>query len=100
MVARLTVILFIVLCLLLGMFLTLLPWFDLGVADWSDNYFLAQIVSVSGADWLKDVVVSGWFRGAVTGLGIVNLFIAFWEIAHFGQSVSELEQEGAGKSDA
>ena len=29
--------------------------------------------------------------GAVTGLGVLNVLIAFWEIAHFNQSVRMLE---------
>jgi hypothetical protein len=45
---------------------------------------------------LQKAVASGWVRGAVTGLGVLNLFIAFWEMAHFNQSVKMLE----GKSDA
>lgn len=93
MVAKLTVIFFIILCLLLGLFLTLLPWFDLGVSNWGDNYLLALAVRTTGLNSLNEVVNSGWFRGAVTGLGLVNLFLAFWEMAHFGESVRMLEEE-------
>jgi hypothetical protein len=92
MVARLTVIFFIVLCLEAGIALTLLPWLSIGwLGDWGDNYLLAFVVEKTGLPVLQKAVASGWVRGAVTGLGILNLFIAFWELAHFKQSVKMLE---------
>lgn len=96
MVERLTVIFFIILCLLLGVYLTLLPWISFGViGDWGDNYLLVFVAEKTGVPLIQQTVASTWFRGAVTGLGIVNLIIAFWEIAHFKQSVMML-QGGAG----
>lgn len=97
MVARLTVIFFIILCLEAGVTLTLLPWLNFGgMGDWGDNYLLAFLVEKTGIPGLQKAVASGWVRGAVTGLGILNLIIAFWEIAHFKQSVKMIE----GKDDA
>jgi len=91
MVEKLTVIFFIILCLLLGFYLTLLPWVSFGViGDWGDNYLLAFVVDKSGLPVVRDAVASTWFRGAVTGLGVVNLLIAFWEVGHFNQSVAML----------
>ena len=92
MVERLTVIFFIVLCLLIGFYLTLLPWVSFGViGDWGDNYLLAFVADKSGLPIIRTAVASTWFRGAVTGLGVVNLMIAFWEAAHFKQSVKMLQ---------
>jgi hypothetical protein len=92
MVAKLTVIFFIILCLLLGTQLIVLPWISFGViGDWGDNYLLAFVSDKTNLPVLRKTVASGWFRGAVTGLGILNLFIAFWEMAHFKQSVQMLE---------
>jgi hypothetical protein len=92
MVARLTVIFFIILCLEAGIALTLLPWLNFGgMGDWGDNYLLAFVVEKTGMPGLQKAVASGWVRGAVTGLGILNLIIAFWEIAHFKQSVKMIE---------
>jgi hypothetical protein len=94
MVARLTVVFFIVLCFLVGVFLTLFPWFRVnGIGEWGDNYFLAYVAGKTGVPLLKTAVSSNWARGAVTGLGIVNLFIAFWELAHFKESVEKLERD-------
>jgi hypothetical protein len=96
MVERLTVIFFIVLCLLLGLNLMLLPWVSFGsIGDWGSNYLLAFVSEKSGLPIIQQTVASTWFRGAVTGLGIVNLVIAFWEIAHFEQSVRMLSDNAS-----
>jgi hypothetical protein len=97
MVARLTVAFIIFLSLEVGVALTLLPWVSFGaLGDWGNNYLLAFVADKTGLPVLQKAVASGWVRGAVTGLGVLNLFIAFWEMAHFNQSVKMLE----GKSDA
>jgi hypothetical protein len=93
MVERLTVIFFILLCLLLGAYLILAPW-DALFGPWGENYLLVYFSDKAGAPIVQRTVASTWFRGAVTGLGVVNLVIAFWEIAHFKQSVKMLENEG------
>ena len=92
MVAKLTVVFFIILCLEAGIALTLLPWLSIGsLGDWGDNFLLAFVAQKANLPSLQTTVASGWFRGAVTGLGILNLFIAFWEMAHFKKSVRMIE---------
>lgn len=92
MVARLTVIFFIIVCLEAGIALTLFPWISFGsIGDWGDNYLLVLAVEKTGLPIIKTTVASSWFRGAVSGLGILNIFIAFWEIAHFNKSVQMME---------
>ena len=90
MVEKLTVIFFILLCLLLGFYLILAPW-DALFGPWADNFLLSFLTDRSGAAVVREVVASNWVRGAVTGLGVLNLLIAFWEIAHFDQSVRSLQ---------
>ncbi len=92
MVERLTVVFFIILCLLLGLYLILSPW-DALFGPWSENYLLAFLVEKTGAPVVQRVVASTWFRGGVTALGVLNLLIAFWEMAHFNQAVKMLEGE-------
>jgi hypothetical protein len=96
MVERLTVIFFIILCLLLGFYLILSPW-DALFGPWGENYLLVFLSDKTGAPLLKQTVASTWFRGAVTGLGVVNILIAVWEMAHFNQSVRMLEGESPEK---
>jgi hypothetical protein len=90
MASRLTVIFYIVLCLEAGVFLTVLPWVG-GGSYWGDNYFLVLAAQKIGAVGLQHAVASGWVRGAVTGLGLLNLAMAFWEIFHFQAAVRRLQ---------
>jgi hypothetical protein len=95
MSAKLSVIFYIILCLEIGLVLTLLPWIPqgtLGLSDWGNNYFLLYAARKTGLHELQTVVASGWIRGAVTGVGLLNIGIAFWEIFHFKQTVRTLEQ--------
>ena len=57
MSARLTVIFYIILCLEVGLVLTLLPWIPhgfLGLSDWGDNYFLLYAAQNDGLVTLSD----------------------------------------------
>jgi hypothetical protein len=95
MSARLSVIFYIILCFEIGLILTLLPWVPQGtlgiLSDWGNNYFLLYAARKTGMYSLQNVVASGWVRGAVSGVGILNIGIAFWEIFHFNQSVRALQ---------
>ena len=92
MAAKLSVIFYIILCLEVGIVLTVLPWYGVfGLSDWGDNFFLLYAAQKTGLQGLQQAVSSGWIRGAVTGLGLLNLGIAVWEITHFRQTVRALE---------
>ena len=92
MSARLTVIFYIILCLEAGIVLTFLPWVHpFGLSDWGDNFFLVYAAQKMGLHGLQHVMASGWVRGAVTGLGLVNFALAFWEIANFRRTVRALD---------
>ncbi len=90
MVEKLTVIFFIILCVLLGCYLILAPW-DALFGPWGQNYLLVYLADKTGAPMIHKMVASNWFRGGVTGLGVLNLIIAGWEALHFNQSVKMLE---------
>ena len=64
-----------------GLLLVVLPWSSF----WSRNYFVMRWPAIT--PW----VVNDFVRGGVTGLGVLNLIIAFWEMAHFNQSVKMLQ---------
>ena len=95
MSAKLSVVFYIILCLEIGLLLTLLPWIPQGtlgiLSDWGNNYFLLYAARKTGP-LLQTVVASGWMRGAVTGLGLLNIGFAFWEIFHFKQTVQTLQE--------
>ena len=96
MSARLSVIFYIILCLEIGLFLTVLPWWPQGMwgfSDWGNNYFLLYAAHKTGIQGLQAVVASGWVRGAVSGIGLLNLGIAFWEIFNFKRTVAVLQRQ-------
>ena len=96
MSAKLSVIFYIILCLEIGIFLTVAPWWPhgmWGISDWGNNYFLLYAARKTGIVGLQAVVASGWVRGAVSGVGLLNLGIAFWEIFNFKRTVIALQSE-------
>ena len=92
MSSRLTVIFYIILCLEIGLVLTFLPWVShgfLGLSDWGNNYFLLAASHRVGFG-VQRVVASGWMRGAVSGIGLLNIGMAFWELFNFRRTVRAL----------
>jgi hypothetical protein len=99
MASRLTVVFYIVLCLEAGIVLTIAPWVRwFGLGDWGDNFFLVFAAQQTGIQGLQQAVGSGWVRGAVTGLGLLNLAMAFWEMFHFRDTVRRLEGADAARA--
>jgi hypothetical protein len=95
MSSRLSVIFYIILCLEIGIVLTVLPWVPhgwLGLSDWSNNYFLL-LASHKAGYGVQRFVASGWVRGAVSGIGILNLGMGIWELINFRQTVRALDSE-------
>ena len=93
--AKLTLVLFIMVCFELGFLLVFLPWHR----SWQDNNFLYFVADALDAPGLRQVVLSGYFRGAVTGLGVINILIGIREILNFGESVRAIGGEDAAVSD-
>ena len=61
---------FVILCFELGIFLLVFPWLDI----WDVNYLGSFSPAVQRL-WL-----SSYFRGAVSGLGILDIYISFVEV--------------------
>jgi hypothetical protein len=72
---RLSAVLFIIFCFELGLFLLIYPWTD----GWSDNYFAWVVRGAIQPTW-HTIWNNSYFRGAISGLGIVNLWIAIAEV--------------------
>lgn len=97
MSSRLSVVFYIILCLEIGVVLTVLPWVPhgwLGLSDWGNNYFLLFAAHKTGYG-LQRFVASGWVRGAVSGLGLLNIAMGVWEIINFRRTVRALDGEAS-----
>jgi hypothetical protein len=70
---RLAVLLFVFLCATVGVMLMIVPWRP----EWADNPLLTPYPE------LRDIVASGFVRGLATGLGIINVWIGFWEAIRY-----------------
>ena len=70
---RVAVLLFVFLCATLGVMLMILPWRD----EWSGNPLLLPYPT------LRAIVASGFARGVATGLGVLNVWIGFWEAIQY-----------------
>lgn len=83
MSAKITVVLFILICLEIGALLVFLPWHR----SWEENNLLYSVANALHAPWLTSVVLSSYFRGFVSGLGAVNILIGVWEAMNFRSTV-------------
>lgn len=72
-VHRLSVFLFVLISAVAGVLLIILPW----TSQWTDN---PLFLSYPG---LRVVVSSGFFRGVCSGLGVLDIWIGFWEALHY-----------------
>lgn len=70
---RITVFLFVLISAVAGVLLIILPW----TPEWTDNYLLLSFPS------LRTVVENGFFRGLCSGLGLLDIWIGFWEALHY-----------------
>jgi hypothetical protein len=86
MSAKITVIVYILICLVVGILLLVLPW----TPYWNDNFFLDFIRSRLHASWLTAALQSGYGRGAVSGLGALNILAGLRDAFKFRESVSLL----------
>jgi hypothetical protein len=70
---RIGMLLFVFLCATIGVMLMILPWRP----EWSDNPLLLPYPA------LRALVASGFTRGLATGLGVLNVWIGFWEAIQY-----------------
>ena len=70
---KLFFVIYVLYCLEVGVFLIVFPWMQL----WGENLLLVYY------PFLKVVFLNNFFRGAVSGLGVANLILGAWEVAHF-----------------
>jgi len=70
---RTGVLCFVFLCATIGVMLMILPWRP----EWTDNHLLAL------SPLLRDIFANGFVRGLCTGLGVLNVWIGFWEAIQY-----------------
>jgi hypothetical protein len=70
---RVLMLLFVFFCATVGVLLVILPWRP----EWTDNYFLLA------SPGLRAFVSNGFVRGVCSGLGLLDIWIGFWEAVHF-----------------
>lgn len=70
---RLSLVIFVAFCVETGILLTVLPWKTL----WVENSLLNSYPTLRAI--LRDTFV----RGAITGLGLVDIWIGIWEAVHY-----------------
>ncbi len=72
-VQRVSLIVYVVFCIELGMLLAVLPWTHV----WNDNGLLVN------SPGLRAFLHQNFVRGAVTGLGLVDVWLGIWEAVHY-----------------
>ena len=70
---RIRALLFVTLCATFGVLLIILPW----TPKWTDNPVL---LSMPG---LRPIVSNGFVRGLCSGLGVLDLWLGFWEAIYY-----------------
>jgi|SRR5579863_376293 hypothetical protein len=70
---RISVFLFVLISAVAGVLLIILPW----TPEWTDNYLLLSFPD------LRSIVSNGFFRGLCSGLGLLDIWIGFWEALHY-----------------
>jgi hypothetical protein len=73
-VQRVGSVLFVIFCLELGLFLMIYPWTE----SWSANYF-SWIGPLRLQPFWHQLWNNAYLRGAVSGLGVVNIWVAVAE---------------------
>ncbi len=73
MINKVLFVIYVLYCLEVGIFLLVFPWLRL----WDQNLHLQY------SSYVRFLFLNDFFRGAVSGLGVANLILGIWEIAHF-----------------
>jgi hypothetical protein len=79
-------VLYVIVCIEVGVFLTLVPWSGI----WERNYFLGLYPA------LRPILLAPAVRGAVAGLGAANIFMGLKEVLNLRRaSITEKDSRAA-----
>jgi hypothetical protein len=70
---RISVFLFVLISAVAGVLLIILPW----TPEWTDNSLLNFFPG------LRTIIANGFTRGLCSGLGLLDIWIGFWEALHY-----------------
>jgi hypothetical protein len=73
---RIRSLLLVTVCATFGVLLIILPW----TPRWTDNPLLLTSPN------MRDFVSSGFVRGLASGLGVLDLWLGFWEAIHYHET--------------
>ena len=71
--SRALTIIYIIFCFEMGAALFVLPWMSV----WTRNFFVAQY------SWFSDFALNYFVRGAVSGIGLADIWLAIHELWRF-----------------
>jgi len=70
---RFTVLFFVFVCAVVGVLLVIIPWRP----EWTDNRILLSYPA------LRSLIANGFVRGVCSGLGVLDIWVGFWEALHY-----------------
>jgi hypothetical protein len=97
MSAKITVIVYILICFEVGILLLILPWYP--PSFWDENYFLYYVTNKLDSTWIPNLLNSGYAKGIVTGIGALNIFAGLIDVLKFRESVAALAAMGNEETD-
>jgi hypothetical protein len=74
--SRLSLLLSVTFSIELGLLLAVIPWLRV----WTDNHLLLE------HPMMRQVFENCFFRGAVTGLGLIDVWLGIWEAVHYREA--------------
>ncbi len=86
MLNRILFIIYILYCFEVGIFLLIFPWMEV----WSENAILSYFPVL-----IQELLLSNYARGAISGLGLVNLFLGIREVANSQRAFRKARLESA-----
>jgi hypothetical protein len=86
MSAKITVVVYILISFEIGILLMIIPW----KPYWDDNFFLYFITGKLHAAWMATFLKHKLVRGAVSGLGVLNILAGIYDIIKFRESARKL----------
>ena len=66
-------VVYVLFCMTLGLTLIALPW----APNWFDRGLIARW------PWLQQIMQNGFLRGAISGLGVVDIWLGVLEAVHY-----------------